>query len=64
MEFASKGTLFNMIYMEFASKGTIFNMISEFRGKPMPENMIGRAAFIILKGLDALHSHGYVHCVG
>ncbi|XP_023634679.1 probable inactive serine/threonine-protein kinase DDB_G0268656 [Capsella rubella] len=26
------------------------------------ENMIGRAALMILQGLDALHSHGYVHC--
>ncbi|KAG7580693.1 Protein kinase domain [Arabidopsis suecica] len=50
------------IYMEFASKGTLFNMISKFRGKPMPENMIKRAALMIIQGLDALHSHGYVHC--
>ncbi|EOA33803.1 hypothetical protein CARUB_v10021274mg [Capsella rubella] len=50
------------IYMEFASKGTLFDMITRFRGKPMPENMIGRAALMILQGLDALHSHGYVHC--
>ncbi|XP_010471603.1 PREDICTED: mitogen-activated protein kinase kinase kinase ANP1-like [Camelina sativa] len=50
------------IYTEYASKGTLFNMISRFRGTPMPENMIGRAAFMILQGLDALHSNGYVHC--
>ncbi|EOA32581.1 hypothetical protein CARUB_v10015871mg [Capsella rubella] len=50
------------IYMEFASKGTLIDMITRFRGIPMPENMIGRAALMILQGLDALHSHGYVHC--
>lgn len=50
------------IFMEFASKGTLHNMISEFRGTPMPENMIGRVALMILQGLEALHSHGYVHC--
>ncbi|CAD5322081.1 putative mitogen-activated protein kinase kinase kinase STE-STE11 family [Arabidopsis thaliana] len=51
------------IYMEFASKGTLFNMISQFRGKPMPENIIKGAALMIIQGLDALHSHGYVHCL-
>ncbi|XP_010484956.1 PREDICTED: mitogen-activated protein kinase kinase kinase 1-like [Camelina sativa] len=50
------------IYMEYASKGTLYNMISRFRGKPMPENMIRRAALMILQGLHALHSNGYVHC--
>ncbi|CAA7018678.1 unnamed protein product [Microthlaspi erraticum] len=52
------------IYMEFASKGTLHNMISEFRerGRPMPENTIGHVALMILQGLQALHSHGYVHC--
>ncbi|CAA7018698.1 unnamed protein product [Microthlaspi erraticum] len=50
--------------MEFASKGTLHNMISEFRerGRPMPEHTIGHVALMILQGLQALHSHGYVHC--
>ncbi|CAH2077818.1 unnamed protein product [Thlaspi arvense] len=50
------------IYMEFASKGTLQKMISEFRGRPMPESVIGHAALMILQGIEALHSHGYVHC--
>ncbi|KAF8080150.1 hypothetical protein N665_0972s0011 [Sinapis alba] len=50
------------IYMEFASKGTLHNMISHFRGRPMPEVMVGRAALMILQGLEALHSRGYAHC--
>ncbi|KFK23195.1 hypothetical protein AALP_AAs74393U000200 [Arabis alpina] len=37
-------------------------MISEFRGRPMPENTIRHVALMILQGLEALHSHGYVHC--
>ncbi|KAF8083129.1 hypothetical protein N665_0791s0026 [Sinapis alba] len=50
------------IYMEFASKGTLHNCISHFSGQPMPEVMIRRATLMILQGLEALHSHGYVHC--
>ncbi|VVB02985.1 unnamed protein product [Arabis nemorensis] len=50
------------IFMEFASKGTLHNMISQFRGRPMPENMVGHVALMILQGLEALHSQGYVHC--
>ncbi|CAF1919117.1 mitogen-activated protein kinase kinase kinase 20 [Brassica napus] len=50
------------IYMEFASKGTLHNMISSFHGRPMPEVMVGRAVLMILQGLEALHSNGYVHC--
>ncbi|CAN6874964.1 unnamed protein product [Brassica oleracea] len=49
-------------YMEFASKGTLHNFISYFNGQPVPEVMIRRAALMILQGLEALHSHGYVHC--
>ncbi|KAJ0242542.1 Protein kinase domain-containing protein [Hirschfeldia incana] len=50
------------IYMEFASKGTLHDMISSFRGRPMPEVIVGRAALMILQGLEALHSRGYAHC--
>ncbi|KAF8091331.1 hypothetical protein N665_0448s0045 [Sinapis alba] len=50
------------INMEFASKGSLQNVISQFRGRPMPEIMVGRAALMILQGLEALHSQGYVHC--
>lgn len=49
------------IYMEYASKGSLHDMISQFRGRPMPENIIGRVALMILQGLKDLHSHGYVH---
>lgn len=50
------------INMEFASKGTLHNFISQLRGRPMPEMMVARAALMILQGLEALHSRGYVHC--
>ncbi|CAN8317606.1 unnamed protein product [Cochlearia groenlandica] len=50
------------IYMEYANKRTLDNMISKYQGKSLPEYMIHRAARMILQGLDALHSQGYVHC--
>ncbi|KAJ4901639.1 Protein kinase superfamily protein [Raphanus sativus] len=50
------------MYMEFASKGTLHDFISNFGGRPIPEVMIRRAALMILQGLHALHTRGYVHC--
>ncbi|CAN8287075.1 unnamed protein product [Cochlearia groenlandica] len=50
------------IYMEYAPQGSLVNLISKFRGNPMPESMIGRITFMILQGLFALHTNGYVHC--
>ncbi|CAN8285345.1 unnamed protein product [Cochlearia groenlandica] len=50
------------IYMEYAPKGSLGNLISKFRGNPMPESMIGRITLMILQGLFALHTNGYVHC--
>ncbi|CAA7033233.1 unnamed protein product [Microthlaspi erraticum] len=50
------------IYMEYASEGTLRKTISSFRGKSLPEYMIQRLVRMILQGLDALHSQGYVHC--
>ncbi|KAL0737150.1 hypothetical protein Bca4012_013360 [Brassica carinata] len=41
---------------------TLHSFISHFGGRPIPEVMIRRAALMILQGLEALHSHGYVHC--
>ncbi|ESQ52778.1 hypothetical protein EUTSA_v10017570mg [Eutrema salsugineum] len=50
------------IYMEYACEGTLDKFISGFRGKPLPEFMIQSAVRMILQGLEALHSNGYVHC--
>ncbi|CAN8317630.1 unnamed protein product [Cochlearia groenlandica] len=50
------------MYMEYASQGTLSNIISSYNNKPLPEHMIQSAARMILQGLDALHSQGYVHC--
>ncbi|XP_010505793.2 PREDICTED: mitogen-activated protein kinase kinase kinase 1-like [Camelina sativa] len=49
------------IYMEYASQGNLNNMIYGFP-QPIPESLVQRAARMILEGLVALHSHGYVHC--
>ncbi|CAN7062798.1 unnamed protein product [Brassica rapa subsp. trilocularis] len=50
------------IYMEYASEGSLDEAISSFRGKPLPEHVIGRTTRMLLQGLEALHVHGYVHC--
>ncbi|XP_010517484.2 PREDICTED: mitogen-activated protein kinase kinase kinase 2-like [Camelina sativa] len=52
------------IYMEYASQGNLNEMIygSPRRSQPIPESLVQRAAHMILEGLVALHSHGYVHC--
>ncbi|KAL0896631.1 hypothetical protein Bca101_080592 [Brassica carinata] len=50
------------IYMEYASQGNLEEAISSFGGKPLPEHVIGRTTRMILQGLEALHTHGYVHC--
>jgi len=52
------------IYMEYASKGNLHRFIYGFRRKeePIPESLVSRTARMILEGLEALHSHGYVYC--
>ncbi|KAJ0259445.1 hypothetical protein HA466_0058000 [Hirschfeldia incana] len=50
------------IYMEYASEGSLDQVISSFGGKPLPEHVIGRTTRMILQGLEAFHSQGYVHC--
>ncbi|EOA29052.1 hypothetical protein CARUB_v10025306mg [Capsella rubella] len=53
-----------MIYMEYASQGNLHQLIYGFRreSRKIPETLVQRAARMILEGLVALHSHGYVHC--
>ncbi|XP_010505790.1 PREDICTED: serine/threonine-protein kinase 17A-like [Camelina sativa] len=52
------------IYMEYASKGNLNKMIygSRRRSQQISESLVRRAARMILEGLVALHSRGYVHC--
>ncbi|XP_010508839.2 PREDICTED: mitogen-activated protein kinase kinase kinase 2-like [Camelina sativa] len=52
------------IYTEYASQGNLNELIygSPRRSQPIPESLVQRAARMILEGLVALHSHGYVHC--
>ncbi|XP_010512926.1 PREDICTED: mitogen-activated protein kinase kinase kinase YODA-like [Camelina sativa] len=49
------------IYMEYASLGNLDKMISDAGGR-LPEDSVRRATRMILQGLKALHSQGYVHC--
>ncbi|VVB02959.1 unnamed protein product [Arabis nemorensis] len=56
-----KGESLCSIYMEFASLGNLNKMISD-AGGALPEAIVMRATRMILQGLKALHSEGYVHC--
>ncbi|CAL9236372.1 unnamed protein product [Arabidopsis halleri] len=49
------------IYMEYASLGNLDKMISD-AGERLTEDNVRRATRMILQGLKALHSEGYVHC--
>ncbi|EOA29172.1 hypothetical protein CARUB_v10025442mg [Capsella rubella] len=53
-----------MINMEYASQGNLHKLIDGSRreSRKIPEPLVQRAARMILEGLVALHSHGYVHC--
>ncbi|KAL1220093.1 Mitogen-activated protein kinase kinase kinase 5 [Cardamine amara subsp. amara] len=57
----TEGVTLCYIYMEYASLGNLDKMISDAGGK-LPEVTIRRATRMILQGLKALHSEGYVHC--
>ncbi|KAG2309042.1 hypothetical protein Bca4012_082029 [Brassica carinata] len=56
----SKGVMLCHIYMEFASLGNLNKLLSA--GGALPEVSVRRATRMILQGLKALHSEGYVHC--
>ncbi|CAH8365721.1 unnamed protein product [Eruca vesicaria subsp. sativa] len=49
------------IYMEYATLGNLKKLISA-AGGALPEVSVKLAARMILQGLKALHSEGYVHC--
>lgn len=57
----TKGMSLCYIYMEYASLGNLNKMISDAGGR-LREDSIRRATRMILQGLKALHSEGYVHC--
>ncbi|EOA29151.1 hypothetical protein CARUB_v10025427mg [Capsella rubella] len=57
----TKGMSLCYIYMEYASLGNLDKMIYDAGGR-LPEDCVRRATRIILQGLKALHSEGYVHC--
>ncbi|XP_010508849.1 PREDICTED: mitogen-activated protein kinase kinase kinase 2-like [Camelina sativa] len=64
LHFQTKPSQCYSIFMEYASQGNLNKMIygSRRRSQTIPESLIRRAARMILEGLVALHSYGYVHC--
>ncbi|CAH8265452.1 unnamed protein product [Arabidopsis lyrata] len=64
LHFQTKPYEYCNIFMEYASKGNLYKILSGFpdKSQPIPESLVSRAARMILEGLVALHSHGYVHC--
>ncbi|KAG7574410.1 Protein kinase-like domain superfamily [Arabidopsis suecica] len=60
-KFNTKSATLCYIYMEYASLGNLDKMISDSGGR-LPEDTVRRATRMILQGLKAFHSEGYVHC--
>ncbi|XP_050235031.1 mitogen-activated protein kinase kinase kinase 20-like [Mercurialis annua] len=56
------GNMFYNILLEYASGGTLDSLIKQSGGCGLPESDVKRYTRFILKGIDYIHSHGYVHC--
>ncbi|XP_050232200.1 mitogen-activated protein kinase kinase kinase 20-like [Mercurialis annua] len=56
------GNTFYNILLEYASGGTLHSLIKKSGGCGLPESDVKRYTRFILKGIDYIHSHGYVHC--
>ncbi|XP_050234580.1 mitogen-activated protein kinase kinase kinase 20-like [Mercurialis annua] len=58
----TSGFVFYNLLLEYASGGTLDRVIKESDGRGLPELDVRRYARCILKGIDYIHRHGYVHC--
>ncbi|XP_050228233.1 mitogen-activated protein kinase kinase kinase 20-like [Mercurialis annua] len=56
------GIMFYNILLEYASGGTLASLIKQSGGRGLPESDVKRYTRFILKGIDYIHTHGYVHC--
>ncbi|WCJ40355.1 Protein kinase superfamily protein [Euphorbia peplus] len=55
-------TIYNIL-LEFAQGGTLSERIHQrYGGSGMPESDVRRYTRCLLKGIDYIHRHGYVHC--
>ncbi|XP_065852925.1 mitogen-activated protein kinase kinase kinase 20-like [Euphorbia lathyris] len=53
--------IYNLI-LEYASEGTLASLIKQSGGRGLPESDVRSYTRCILKGIDYIHSNGYVHC--
>ncbi|KAF2297112.1 hypothetical protein GH714_017496 [Hevea brasiliensis] len=56
------GKIFYNLLLEYASGGTLADLIKRTGGYGLPESDVKRYTRSILKGIDYIHSHNYVHC--
>ncbi|XP_065874711.1 mitogen-activated protein kinase kinase kinase 20-like [Euphorbia lathyris] len=62
MTTTKNGQMVYNVLLEYASGGTLGSLIKQSGGLGLPESNVRRYTRCILKGLDYIHSHGYVHC--
>ncbi|KAJ9178491.1 hypothetical protein P3X46_010369 [Hevea brasiliensis] len=53
--------LYNLL-LEYASGGTLANLMKRSGGCGLPESNVKRYTRSIIKGIDYIHCHDYVHC--
>ncbi|WCJ39545.1 Protein kinase superfamily protein [Euphorbia peplus] len=53
--------IYNLL-LEYASGGTLSSLIKRSGGSGLPESDVKRYTRFLLKGIDYIHRHGYVHC--
>uniref|UniRef100_A0A2C9U2L0 Protein kinase domain-containing protein n=1 Tax=Manihot esculenta TaxID=3983 RepID=A0A2C9U2L0_MANES len=58
----NKGQMVYNLLLEYASGGTLFDPIRRSGDLRLPESDVKRYTRSILKGIDYIHSHEYVHC--
>ncbi|XP_065868409.1 mitogen-activated protein kinase kinase kinase 20-like [Euphorbia lathyris] len=56
------GEMIYNVLLEYASGGTLADLIKKSGHSGLPESDVRRYTRCILKGIDYIHSHGYVHC--
>ncbi|XP_065852924.1 mitogen-activated protein kinase kinase kinase 20-like [Euphorbia lathyris] len=57
-----KGKMIYNLLLEYASEGTLDSLIKQSGGCGLHESDVRRYTRCILKGIDYIHSRGYVHC--
>ncbi|KAL1222395.1 Mitogen-activated protein kinase kinase kinase 20 [Cardamine amara subsp. amara] len=50
------------LLLEYATEGSLRNFMNKYKDRRLPDLMIRDFTRMIVEGLVAIHSHGYVHC--